>query len=437
MARRKTAARAWIRQAHRTKGSKHKRWEVVYEDPAQGFKRRTKGGFLSKRQAEEWRDSDECPVGLPAGTWADPAKGDVTFHEVAQRWLPTYVSRSGKARGKAQHAAIVNGQRSLLRRWDNVRVGDITPEAVALWVNSMAMTRAPSTVRHYFYTLGLVLRYAQQQGLIRRDPTQAIPLPAPRAPRAEQADRYALTWEQALKLAHALPEPWDMYVRLAAATGFRPEELAGLQLRDHDTTNQTLSVRRVVVKHNGEPHVEKVAKTTHSHRTIELDDQTAALLLAYTQRHRARAAKWFAAHPDHQHPGDALPLFVGVGDFQRGARQRKTGTDLDWLDYSKPLRHGWFYMRYWANARKAAGVPEGVRFYDLRHMHASLLVGTLGQPGALTLTEIAERLGHSTTVLLQRYAHSPRDRSEHRRNALNALATAQQPDNVVPFKRDA
>lgn len=85
----------------------------------------------------------------------------------------------------------------------------------------------------------------------------------------------------------------------------------------------------------------------------------------------------------------------------------------------------------------AAGVPENVRFYDLRHMHASLLVGTLGQSGAMTLTEVAERLGHSPTVLLSRYAHSPRDRRQHKVSAVNAVMAGVPDPNVVSLHKGA
>lgn len=253
----------------------------------------------------------------------------------------------------------------------------------------------------------------------------------------EEADRYPLTLAQALKLAAAVPEPWDLYVRLAAATGMRPEELTGLRLSDVDRDNQTVQVRRVIVMHKGQPIIENVAKTSDSHRVIELDDETASLLETYIGKHRKRAAAWFDDHAEHEHPGDALPLFVGVGVFKRGARQRKTGTDLDWLDYSRLCKHGWFYMRHWDAARRAAGVPENVRFYDLRHMHASLLVGMLGQPGAMTLTEVAERLGHSPAVLLARYAHSPRDRRQAKVSAVNALMSPTPDSNVLPLRKQA
>lgn len=200
-----------------------------------------------------------------------------------------------------------------MKQFGETRIGDITPAAVALWINCMG--RSPSTVRHYFYTLRLVMKYAQANGIIRRDPTQGIDLPEPRKMKDEEADRYPLTLAEALKLAAAVPEPWDMYVRLAAATGMRPEELTGLRLSDV-TDDQTVTVRRVVVMHKGQPMVENVAKTSDSRRAIELDGETSKLLEDYIAKHRARAAKWFAANPGHKHPGDALPLFVGMGVFK-------------------------------------------------------------------------------------------------------------------------
>jgi integrase len=438
MARRKTGARAWVRVSNRTKDlpASKRRWEVVYEDPANGFKRRTKGGFTSKGAAEDWKA--DFTQDARQGSWVDPARGDALFKDVAEAWLPTYVSKRGKVRGKRQHEAIIQGKGSLLmKEFGSTRIGDITPASIALWVNRT--NRSPSTVRHYFYTMRLVMTYAQANRIITADPTQGVTLPEPRKMKQEEADRYPLTLAQALKLAAAVPEPWDMYVRMAAATGMRPEELGGLRLSDVDRDNQTVSVRRVVVRDKTTVKIENVAKTSDSHRTIELDDETASLLESYIERHRARATAWFSRpeNKEHKHPGDALPLWVGVGEFKRGQRQRKTGSSLDWLDYSRLVKHGWFHLRYWDAARKAAGVPENVRFYDLRHMHASLLVGMLGQPGAMTLTEVAERLGHSPAVLLSRYAHSPRDRRQHKVSAVNVLMAGEPDTNVVPLHKGA
>ncbi len=66
-----------------------------------------------------------------------------------------------------------------------------------------------------------------------------------------------------------------------------------------------------------------------------------------------------------------------------------------------PLRHNLFYMRHFKPAVVRAGLPQGLRFHDLRHTCAALLVAQGAHPKA-----IMERLGHSSIqVTLDRYGH--------------------------------
>jgi len=66
-----------------------------------------------------------------------------------------------------------------------------------------------------------------------------------------------------------------------------------------------------------------------------------------------------------------------------------------------PIRHGNFYARHFKRAVRQAELPEGLRFHDLRHTYASLLIAEGAHPRA-----IMERMGHSSiTVTLDRYGH--------------------------------
>lgn len=309
MARRKTGARAWVRVSNHTKEKtgRDRRWEVAYEDPRRGYKRRTKGGFLNKKAAEDWRD--DFTRDTRVGAWVDPALGDVTFQAVAQAWLATYTS--AKARGYSQHDQIINGKRSLLRtEFGGMRIGDVTPLMVGVWIRKMHVEhgRSASTIRHNFYTLRKVMRFALSEGRLQRDPTADIETPKPRDLTAEEADRYPLNMQEVAALIAAVPDPWGMYVRLAAATGMRPEELCGLQLRDVTADCDVIEVRRVLVKVGRELVYEKQAKTPKSRRSIEIDDETASLLKAYVKTHNRLALKWFSEHQGQMHPGEALPL---------------------------------------------------------------------------------------------------------------------------------
>jgi integrase len=185
-----------------------------------------------------------------------------------------------------------------------------------------------------------------------------------------------------------------------------------------DLDEGTVFVRTVVVEVNGHLIREAATKTVKSRRIIDLDTRTLAKLTEYVAAHRKRAARWFAEHPEHEHPGEALPLFVGLA-----VGGRTNLPDVDRLDYSKPMRYSSFYKRHWRKATKAAGLPP-IRFYDLRHADVSRHVDRIGQDGAFTLKEIQERYGHSSAVMtLDRYAHTGKPDRAARRRALDAATS--------------
>ncbi len=66
------------------------------------------------------------------------------------------------------------------------------------------------------------------------------------------------------------------------------------------------------------------------------------------------------------------------------------------------LRHvGWFYSNVFRKAVTRAGLHPALRFHDLRHTCAALLIADAWHPLA-----ISKRLGHSTiTVTMDRYGH--------------------------------
>ena len=66
-----------------------------------------------------------------------------------------------------------------------------------------------------------------------------------------------------------------------------------------------------------------------------------------------------------------------------------------------PVRHRNFYRQHFRPAVSRAGLPEGLRFHDLRHTAASLFIAQGVNP-----KQLQDRLGHSTVRLsLDRYGH--------------------------------
>lgn len=65
------------------------------------------------------------------------------------------------------------------------------------------------------------------------------------------------------------------------------------------------------------------------------------------------------------------------------------------------LRGARFRRRYWKPAAEAAGLPSSLRFHDLRHTCASILIAEGAHP-----KEIQARLGHSSIrTTLDTYGH--------------------------------
>ena len=65
-----------------------------------------------------------------------------------------------------------------------------------------------------------------------------------------------------------------------------------------------------------------------------------------------------------------------------------------------PLRHGLFYRRAFKPVVVAAGLPEGLRFHDLRHTYAACIAST-ADPYV-----VMRRMGHSSiTVTDNTYGH--------------------------------
>lgn len=417
--------KAWVRRSHRTKDlhpSKQK-WEVLWTDPDRAYRKRTKGGFTSKSAAQGW--AADFLDRARRGDWIDPERARATFRAVADQWHAS--QNYERERTRYNHHHMINGNNALMRTFGDTPIGDITASAISTYVKETRGTRAAQTVRHQFYALRMVLDYAVANDMLlvnpaRRVDMRRLPRPANMAEHERKRDR--LTNPDVDRIVAALPEPYDMYVLLLAATGMRPEEACGLTLAAVDTDEHTVSVHEVVVEVNGRIIREPNTKTPKSERVIDLDPYAGTALAAYVAEHTKRAARWFAEHPEHTHPGNDLPLFVGT---EVGRLNEKS--PLERLDYSKPMRHSGFYKRYWRRTCRAVGLPDSVRVYDLRHYHASTLLDA-----GMSIKDVQERLGHANaTMTLDRYWHSRTDDEarRQRRAAVTAAMGRNGLDNVA------
>jgi len=207
------------------------------------------------------------------------------------------------------------------------------------------------------------------------DPTKETPKPLNR----EEIQHLLLTVKE--KMPH-----WYSMVLCAARTGMRLGELVALRWGQIDFHG-----RFIEVNHNfsrGEFTTPKSNKT----RTVHMSQQLTEVLKALLTHRKAEALK------------------NGTGEVPELVFLEPTGARVDGTTLSKRIFH------------RALSLAElrRVRFHDLRHTFASLLI----EQGE-DLNYIKEQLGHhSITITVDRYGHTLKDD----RTAVDAL------DNPVPKK---
>ena len=158
----------------------------------------------------------------------------------------------------------------------------------------------------------------------------------------------------------------------ALSTGLRQAELLGLRWRDIDLDMLSISVTQVLYKRGGMCQF-KEPKTAHSRRRVAMTPKLALFLREY------RAQR------------ETLCLELG------------TVLGLDNLVFAsvegKPLDPSVLSHRFGMTARRAG--LQGVRFHDLRHTFASLMLLRGAKPKV-----ISEALGHSSVAFtMDTYSH--------------------------------
>ncbi|MEZ5376270.1 MAG: tyrosine-type recombinase/integrase [Acidimicrobiales bacterium] len=210
------------------------------------------------------------------------------------------------------------------------------------------------------YDVHVICRAALNQAvdarLIATNPAHGARAPKPRGRRRHSPDCWT---------AHQLATFLDAtgHLRLhpafvvAATTGMRRGELAGLRWSDWNDATHTLSIARTR-KSIGGRSVETPVKTRSSRRSIDLDLATEATL-----------ARWRRQQKADGHPVELEdPIFTNP-----------TG---------RPL-HPETISQLFARQVTRLAVPA-IRFHDLRHTHATLLIAA-GVP----VKVVSERLGHA------------------------------------------
>ena len=306
-----------------------------------------------------------------------PPPNSQTLAKYLRVWLDTR-----RTAGRAE-STVFRYERLIERRiiptLGHIKLADLRPthleqhyarELASPRLDGKPGTLAPRTVHFQHQILHAALKQAVLQGLIPRNPADAVTPPQPA--RGEQTP---LTPDQAAVLLQAVSSHRlaPLYY-LAITTGMRAGELLGLRWSDVDLDAAMLTVRVQRQYLPGKGIREKVTKEHRGDRPIELTPEEVDALRKHAA---AQAAERLRIGPMWQDHGLVFPSEIGTPMQARNL------------------------SRHFKSLLKHAGLPD-IRFHDLRHTAGTLL---MREDSRVVIAQ--RRLGHKDPATTSRlYGHA-------------------------------
>ena len=309
------------------------------------------GGFNSKRDAD--RKKRQIEIELSSGTYGKEVT-EIRFKEFAELWLADYAAN---VKPSTLMAYTFDNRKHLIPYFGRKLLSNITPKDVQGYVSAKTAEGhlAPRTINKNLTVLRLMFKSAIKLGYLEKDPAQFVD-----RPRIPQKEMDFLRPAEIELLLEASPPEYKALFASAILTGARQGELFALRWGDLDLDRGIMFIRRTYHKRIGfaEP------KTKAAKRAVSLSPRLVDILFAH---------------------------------------QQNTGGDPDALVFSKdgePLVGQNVVRDVFHPTLKEAGI-RCVRFHDLRHTYAALMISQncntkwlQGQLGHSSITTTMDRYGH-------------------------------------------
>ncbi len=267
---------------------------------------------------------------------------------------------------------------------------DLSPKDLQLlYSQKIREGLSPRSVLHLHRVIHRALGHAHRWGLVDANQAELV-----EPPRPEPREMLALSPEEARRVLEAASgDRLEALYVMAMTTGMRQGELLGLRWRDVDLPARSVRVTGSLQYIPGRGLRVSSPKTARSRRNVLISELAAAALLKHRQRQEGERATI-----DEWEDNDLV--------FPNRRGRPMYATNL--LD------------RSFAGLLERAAVPR-VRFHDLRHTAATLLLGEGVHPKV-----VSEMLGHTnTSITLDLYSHATPTMQREAAGAFDRLLSGQ------------
>lgn len=285
--------------------------------------------------------------------------GNIKFINFAQKWLDDYARVNLRERTIQGYKDYLNLR--LVPYFGNMKLSDIQLYDIQKFLNSLSKELSSETIKKYKNCLSGIFNFAVKWGFLKYNPCIGVTIPkglntsvTPVFLEPEEVERllFYLSKEEI---------KYQIIVRLALQCGMRRSEILGLTWNAIDFVNQTISIKQATTTIRGVGTIISDTKNESSKRTIFVKKEILDLIeklpnnneLIFGYMHNDTVTKWFSR-------------FLKKNN----------------------LKH--------------------MRFHDLRHTHATLLIAN-----GIDMKTVSSRLGHSnisTTMNIYTHTLSEKDK---------------------------
>lgn len=348
-------------------------WYVIFDlgkDPVTGKrKQKRKRGFKTKKEAEKY--ISEQLNALDKGVYFEPS--DITFREYLDYWLENYAKINTAVRTYENYSYIIS--QHLKPSLGNIKLSKLQPSHLQEYYSKKLDDGkieggglSPQSVKHHHRLINKVLKDAVKWQFIIRNVAEAVS-----PPKTKKIEMQTWNNEQVKTFLEVSKESRYYLIYLTAInTGMRRGEVLGLRWQDIDFENNILYVRQSLQE------VKKVGLTfkepkSGKSRSITI---TPSLTKEFKKLYKQQLEEKLLLGREY----DDLDLVFA----------QKNGRPIQPTEMARNYR----------KMVDKSGLPY-IRFHDLRHTHATLLLQQGVHPKV-----VSERLGHSTIgITMDTYTH--------------------------------
>jgi integrase len=348
----------------RKRGNKWSYTVDIGRDPQTGKrKQKSQSGFKTKKEAQA--ALAELVNDVEKGNYHEPEKQKFKDF-VLEYYKNTYINRVKPSSYEAAYRIAVN---HIIPYFNNTDMNNIDQFSVHQFYNDKIKEGLSSyTIHNIHIQMRMLLRVAKKWKVLKEDIASML-----EPPKLIKKEMNVWTIEEVNTfLTFTQKSRYHPVFFLAAYTGMRKGEILGLTWEDVDFAEKTISVNKTLFRGTNESILQS-PKTRSSNRAIYMDDDIIRVLKKQKVNQNLERLKYGGVYKEHN------MVFA-----------QETG------DFVNPNAVSNMFTRF----IEQAGLPK-IRFHDLRHTHATLLLEMKKNPKI-----VAERLGHSTVATtLDVYSH--------------------------------